>query len=125
MVEHLLPIAGAEPKNAQVPDDFGMEPLQSDLQDGGFSLLFDPLQDLLAGFGHDLFDAGRMNPAVDDELVQGYPRHLAADGVEAADDDRLGRVIDDEVDAGGLLEGTDVAPFFADDPAFQLVCRQR
>ncbi len=38
--------------------------------------------------------------------------------------DRLGRVVDDEVDAGGLLEGPDVASLAADDPALHLVRRQ-
>ena len=36
----------------------------------------------------------------------------------------LGRVVDDQVDAGRLLEGADVAPLAADDPALHLVVRQ-
>ena len=38
--------------------------------------------------------------------------------------DRLRRVVDDQVDAGRLLEGADVAPLAADDPALHLVVRQ-
>src|SRR4029077_1860521 len=67
----------------------------------------------------------RMDPAVDDELVQRNPRHLAADGVEAADDYGFRGVIDDQVDPGGLLESTDVAALLADDAALELVGRQR
>src|SRR5258708_16633082 len=66
-----------------------------------------------------------MNPAVDDELVQRDPRPLAADRVEAADDDGLRGVVDDEVDPGRLLQGADVAALFADDASFELVGRQR
>ena len=32
-----------------------------------------------------------------------------------------GRVVDDDVDPGGLLEGADVPPFAADDPALHVV----
>ena len=108
-----------------MPDHLGVKTLKADLQDGGLALFLDPLQDLLAGLGHDLFDAGRMDPAVDDQFVERDPRHLAADWVEAADDDRLGRVIDDQVDAGRLLKGANVAPLLTDDATFQLVCWQR
>ena len=45
-------------------------------------------------------------------------------GSKPQSDDRLGRVVDDEVDARGLLEGPDVAALAADDPALHLVGRQ-
>ena len=57
-------------------------------------------------------------------LVEGHPGDLAADRVEAGEDHRLGRVVDDQVDAGRLLEGADVAALAADDPALHLVRRQ-
>ena len=49
------------------------------------------------------------------------PGDLAANHVEAADDDHAGRVVDDHVDAGRLLERADVAALAADDPALHLV----
>ena len=45
-------------------------------------------------------------------------------GSKPGEDDRLGRVVDDQVDAGRLLEGADVAALAADDPALHLVGRQ-
>ena len=62
-----------------------------------------------------------MDAAVGDELGERDPGDLAADRVEARDDDGLGRVVDDQVDAGRLLEGADVAALAADDPALHLV----
>ena len=56
-------------------------------------------------------------------LVRAMPGDLAADRVEAADEHRLGRVIDDQVDARGLLQGADVAALAADDAALHLVRR--
>ena len=51
VVQHLLPVAGAKTKDAEVADDLGVKPLQADLQDRRLPFLFDPLQDLLAGLG--------------------------------------------------------------------------
>ena len=65
-----------------------------------------------------------MDPAVGDELGDREAGDLAADRVEAREDDRLGGVVDDQVDAGRLLEGADVAALAADDPALHLVARQ-
>ena len=42
-------------------------------------------------------------------------------GSKPGQDDGLGRVVDDQVDAGGLLEGADVATLAADDAALHLV----
>ena len=83
------------------------------------------LQDVLFQFllrgGDDLLDPRGVDAAVGNELVQRQPRDLAADHVEAADDDHAGRVVDDQVDARGLLEGADVAALAADDAALHLV----
>ncbi len=64
-----------------------------------------------------------MDPAVADELHQRHARHLATHRVESGQHDRLGGVVDDEVDAGGLLERPDVAALTADDPALHLLVR--
>ena len=72
----------------------------------------------------DLFDARGVDPAVGDQLRQRQAGDLAADGVEAREHDGLGRVVDDQVDAGGLLERPDVATLAADDPALHLVARE-
>ena len=86
------------------------------------------LADLLLELGldvlDDLLDAGRVDAAVQDEPLDGQAGDLAADGVEARQDDRLGRVVDDDVDAGGHLQGPDVAALAADDPALHVVAGQ-
>jgi hypothetical protein len=50
---------------------------------------------------------------------------LATDAVEAGQQHRAGRVVDDEVDPGQRLEGADVAALAADDAALQLVRLER
>ncbi len=67
---------------------------------------------------------GRVDPPVQDELLHRTPGDLAPDRVEAGDRHRFRRIVDDHVDAGGLLEGADVAAVAADDAALHLVRRQ-
>ena len=71
--------------------------------------------------GDDLLDPRGVDAAVGDQLFQRQPGDLAADRVEGADDHHAGRVVDDHVHAGGLLEGADVPPLAADDPPLHLV----
>src|SRR5690606_7918454 len=70
------------------------------------------------------FDAPRMDAAVRHELLERKTRHFAADGIEAGENHGLGRVVDDDVDAGRLLERPDVATLAPDDAALHLVRRQ-
>src|ERR1019366_8079718 len=85
----------------------------------------DPWQDLPSGLGDDLFDPCRVDPAVNDELVQRDSSHVAADGVEPADDDGFRGIVHDQIDPRGLLKGAYVAALLDDDAALELVRRQR
>ncbi len=71
-----------------------------------------------------LLDPLRVDAPVGDEALQREPGHFPSHRVEAGQQDRLWRVVDDQVDAGDGLEGADVAPLAADDPALHLVARQ-
>ena len=62
-----------------------------------------------------------MDPAVLDQLGQRDSGDLAPDPVEGRENDRLRRVVDDEVDAGEMLEGADVATLPPDDAALHVV----
>ncbi len=62
-----------------------------------------------------------MDPAVAEELLQGHAGDLAADAVEAGQDHGVRGVVDDEVDAGEVLERADVAALAADDAALHVV----
>ena len=65
-----------------------------------------------------------MDAAVLDELRERQLRHLASDAVERGEDDRLRRVVDDEVDARQVLQRADVAALAADDTALHVVGRE-
>ena len=65
-----------------------------------------------------------MNPAIRNEFLHRELRDLPPNGIVARDDYRLRRVVDDQVDAGGGLDGPDVAALAADEPAFHVVGRK-
>src|SRR5687768_8593521 len=62
-----------------------------------------------------------MDPSVRDQLLERDARRLPPDRIESGENNGLRSVVDDYVDAGGLLEGPDVPAFAADDPALHLI----
>ncbi len=124
VLEHVLGVAVAV---AQVPEqlgELGVQARQPELIEGLLGRLAHGALDLGLRLGDHLFDARRVDAPVGDELLEREPRHLAPHRVEARDDDGLGRVVDDEVDAGRLLQGADVAALAADDAPLHLVVGQ-
>ena len=81
--------------------------------------------ELLPDLGDDLLDAGGVDPAVLEEPLNGNARDLAPHRVERRQQNRARRVVDDDVDPGGHLEGADVPALATDDPAFHLVGGER
>ncbi len=67
--------------------------------------------------------AGWMRPS-DDQPLDRQLGNLAPVRIEAGEDDRARRVVDDEIDAGGHLKSTNVPAFPADDAPFEVVARQ-
>ena len=82
------------------------------------ALLLDDALDLATRLRHHLLDARRVDAPIQDELGQRVARDLAADGIEAGEDDSLWRVVDDEVYAGRAFQRADVAPLAPDDAPF-------
>ena len=124
VLEHVLAVGGAELQAAQQLDQLGVQAVDVGIEGGLFALLPDALLHLAAGFFHHLFDAARLDAAVQDQLFQGHPGNLAADGVETGEDDRLRRVVDDQVNAGHGLQRADVAALAADDAALHFLVGQ-
>src|SRR5439155_9881350 len=124
VVEDVLAVARPELQPTQELDDLRWQPRHAGVVGGLLTGLANDQVNFGPCLRDDLLDPAGVDPAVADELRQRQARDLAANGVEARQDDRLGGVVDDQVDAGGLLEGPDVAALAADDPALHLVRRQ-
>src|SRR6185295_9562228 len=124
VVEDVLAVRRPIAEASEQLDQLGVEIRDAELEDRRLALLEGLLLELRLDLLDHLFDARRMDPAVDDQAFERDPGDLAAERIEAREDDRLGRVVDDQVDAGRRLESADVAPLAADDPALHLVVRQ-
>ena len=98
-----------------------MQSVDSQVDRRALADLDDLLLDLLLNLGDYLLDACGVDAAVGDELVQGQTRDFAAYGIEAREDDSLGGVVDDDLDARRGLQSADVAALAADDAALDLV----
>jgi hypothetical protein len=124
--EHVLAVGGAVLQRAQQPDQVPVHaPGDLGVVERLPSCRLHLLLDVLSGLGDDLLYAARVDPPVLHEPLHRDPRDLTPHGVEARDDDRLWRVVDDDVDAGRRLEGPDVAPLAPYDPSLHVVGRER
>jgi len=65
-----------------------------------------------------------VDAAVADKPGKGHPGDLAAHGVEGGEGYGIGGVVDDDVHAGEVLQGADVAALAADDAPLHVVAGQ-
>ena len=98
-----------------------VERLHAGVEAGLLAALGDVRLELGLGLVVGLLDPRGMDAAVLEQLLQRHAGDLAADAVEAGEDHRVRRVVDDEVDAGQVLEGADVAALAPDDAALHVV----
>src|SRR5215471_3855406 len=124
VLEDVLAVRGAVLEPPEKLDELRVEVRDRELQRRRLAFLADLFPQLGADLLYDLFDAGRMDAAVRDQLLQRHPGDLAAKRLEGRDDDRLRGVVDDQVHACRRLERANAAPLAADDAAFQVVRRQ-
>src|SRR5438132_719525 len=124
MLQDVLAVGRPVLQSPEQLDELGVKIRDRELESGRLPFLTDLFPQLRADFFDDLFDARRVDPPVDDQLFEREPGDFAPDRLERADHDRLGSVIDDEVDAGRRFERPDVPPLAADDPSLQVVRRQ-
>ena len=124
VTQHVLPVAGAV---AQSPDDLGELRVQvgdADISERVLSGTQADLLDFLLASLDLVLDALGVDPAVQDEGLEGHPGHLPSHRVEAREQHSLWGVVDDQVDPGNLLERSNVAALATDDPTLHLIAWQ-
>ena len=125
VLEKVLPVGRTVFHPADQADQLHAEPVDAQVDAGAFAGFQDFLFQLLLHLGDDFFDAGRMDAAVDDQLVQGQAGHFAAHRVEGGKEDGVGGVVHHEFHAGRGLQGPDVAALTADDATLDFVVFDR
>ena len=95
--------------------------MYTDLKGGRFALLFDHDFDFLLRLLDHLFDSGRVNTPVHNELFKCDPCNLSSDRIKAGENNRFGRIVNDQIYARHRLKSSDISSLSADDPAFHLI----
>src|SRR5262245_54668513 len=101
----------------------GMHARHADFLRRLLALLLNERLDLLSRIVEYFLDTLRMNSPVRDQLVQRLSGNFAPNRIKATNDHHTRGVIDNDIDAGHLLKGTNVASLVTDDPPFHLVAR--
>ena len=122
--EHVLAVRGAVLQPAERRHQIGVERLDLGVEARLLAALGDVGLELGLRLVVGLLDPRRVDAAVLEQLLERHPGDLAAHAVEAGEDHRVRRVVDDEVDAGQVLERADVAALAADDAALHVVGRE-
>ena len=121
VLEHVLGVAGAVLELAEQAHELGVDAVNAAVEGGLLADLTDLDVKFLLALLDDVLNAGGMDTAVGNEALQGHLGDLALERRKGRQDDGLGGVVDDEVDAGGGFQGADVAAFAADDAALHFL----
>lgn len=121
MEQDVLAVAGAEFEFAEEVEQFTRDADDADFAGGVFAGADDFFLDFAFGLSDGFFDGSGVDATVFHEALEGVAGDLAANGVEAREDDHTWGVINEDIDAGGALEGLDVATFLADNAALHVV----
>jgi hypothetical protein len=85
VLQHIFPVAKAELELAQKLDQLGVYPTDANLEGGLFACFPNRLVRFRLSAVDHIFNAGRLDPTVGDELLQAEPGNFPPDGVEAGD----------------------------------------
>ena len=121
MLKHVLTKRGTVAQGTKGLDDLGVQVVNAGIEGSLLASLAHALLNQVGSLVIHLLDAGGVNAAVGDEVLEGNTGGLTTDRVEARKNDGLGRVVNHEVDAGNLLEGPDVATLATDDTALEVI----
>src|SRR5665213_991211 len=124
VVEHVLVVGKPVLELPEELDDLGVEPVDVELVYGVLPGLRGRQVYLVLRALNELLDARRVDASVLDEGLERVAGDLAPHGVERREQDELGRLVDLERHARRRLEGLDVAPFPADQPALHVLARE-
>ena len=124
VVQHVLTVRGAVLLTTQNLHQLRVQVVHAGFVAGSLAFLPDGAIHLFPSLLHHILNAGRMDPAVGNELLQSQPGNLPADGIEAGNGDGLGSVVDNQVNTGDGFESADIPALPADDPALHFIVGQ-
>ena len=125
MLEHVLTVACAVLEPSEQLDKLGRQPVNAGLECRLLARLLDRRVNLALRLLDHLLDARRMDASVGDQLLKRNARDLAAYRIESGKRDRLGRVVDYQIDSRESFYRADVSSLASDDASLHVLARER
>ena len=100
VIQHVLAIAGAIAQTAQKLNQLRMQTVHAHSKGCLLACFLNLLLNLFLSLLHHLFNTGRMDTSIVDELLQSNTSHLTANGVEAGNDYCFRSIVNDQINAG-------------------------
>ena len=98
-----------------------MQTMDTQVDSGTLTRLDNLIVELFLYLGYHLFNTGRMDTTIADELMKSQTANLTTDRIETRDNDSLRGVINHNLNACCCLEGTDVTTFTTDNTTLHLI----
>ena len=121
VLQHVLTKRGAVAQSAQSLDNLGVQVVDTGIEGGLLASLTHTLLNQVGSLVIHLFDAGGVNAAVGNKVLERHAGSLTTDRIEARKHDGLGGVVNHEVDARHLLKGADVATLATNDATLEVI----
>ena len=121
MLKQVLSIRRAIFHLSNYPDELRMESMNTQVYCCTLTRLNDFVVKLFLYLGHNLLNTCGMDTAVSHQLVKRQTAYLTADRIKSGDNDAFRRVVNDNLDAAGSLQSTDVTSLTTNDTAFHLI----
>ena len=123
-MQDVLPITCAELQSPEQLNQVRVQALDVRFIGDTFAFFAHDHVEFLLGFLNDFFDARGVNATVFEQLAQRQARYFTADRIMTRQCHRVWGIVDDNVDAGNLFKGADIAAFTSDDASFDFFGRQ-
>ena len=121
--ENILSKGSAVTESAERLHDLGVKIMDPSVEGCLFASLLNPLLHESLRLLIHLLDAGGVNAAICDQVLESNASRLATNWLKAGEEHRLRRIVDYERNTRDLLEGANISTLATDDTAFEVIGR--
>ena len=121
VAKRVLTVRGTVLHATKELDKLGMKAVNAGLEYRLLTRLLNCGINVAASLLNHLLNSCGMDSAVANQLLKCDSRDLAAHGIKAGNGDNVGRIVDDKLHAGEILDGTDVTALTTDDTSLHIV----
>ena len=125
MLQNILPIAIAITQTAKQLCQLTRHPIDTELENRFITNLHDGFIQLAGHFFNNLFNSARLNTPIFHQDFQCLAGNFTTNRIEARHRNHIRGIINDQINAGCLLNRLDISSFTADNSPLHVLIRQR